>query len=220
LESLLKKKGHVVYCIDLPGFGDCPKPAKPYSIPEYAAFVHSYVTTHKLNRVICIGHSFGGRVALYLAKQFPDIIDALVLTGVPGYEPVPTIKVVVFRMLAKLGKAVIAHIPVPSIQQFARKVLYKLSGSWDYYHTTGVMRDTFKLVTRFPLAPLLGDIHQPTLLLWGEHDRLVPLRIAQKMEHVMPHASLVSVPGCTHALPVTHPEAFIQAIESWKGLRT
>ncbi|HMK62450.1 MAG TPA: alpha/beta fold hydrolase, partial [Acidimicrobiales bacterium] len=81
---------------DLPGFGATPPPPEPWGSAEYAAAVErlfvdpngadrSITSTPSAVRApaVIVGHSFGGRVALQLAVARPDLVAALVLTGVP-----------------------------------------------------------------------------------------------------------------------------------------
>ncbi len=68
--------------LDLPGFGASPPPPAAWGAEAYAELV-GRVLDEMGSPVVVLGHSFGGRVALHLAIQRPDVVHALVLTGVP-----------------------------------------------------------------------------------------------------------------------------------------
>jgi pimeloyl-ACP methyl ester carboxylesterase len=69
--------------LDLPGFGGAsPVPAEAAGAGGYAELVAPALDACA-ERVVVIGHSFGGRVAVNLAAQRPERVAALVLTGVP-----------------------------------------------------------------------------------------------------------------------------------------
>lgn len=71
-------------------------------------------------------------------------------------------------------------------------------GSKDYNALDADMRQTFSKVVNHDLAPLLKEIHQPTLLVWGDQDTETPLWMGQQMEKEIPDAGLVILEGGTH----------------------
>jgi pimeloyl-ACP methyl ester carboxylesterase len=56
-----------------------------------------------------------------------------------------------------------------------------------------------------PMAPLLTEVHVPTLLVWGEHDAVVPRDCAQQYLELLPHARLEIVTGAGHAVDLERP---------------
>src|SRR5690242_12906249 len=97
----LKKQHMRVYAPDFPGFGKAEMPDKPWHLADYVGFLHDYLRRQKLGKVVFIGHSFGGRVALRYQAVYPEEVAALVLTGAPGFTPVPKKKLMLFVALAK-----------------------------------------------------------------------------------------------------------------------
>src|SRR5436305_1909232 len=78
--------GAPAIALDLPGFGASPPPPEGWGGAEYANAVGP-VLASMAPRVVLLGHSFGGRVAVHLAAQEPDRVAGLVLTGVPLLRP-------------------------------------------------------------------------------------------------------------------------------------
>ena len=107
LVELLRKKGFRVLAPDFPGFGDEPAPLNAWHIWDYAEFLNGYITSHKLQSPLLIGHSFGGRVALAYAAKYPKNCKGLILTGAPGFSPVPKKKMLFFLILANCLKLIV-----------------------------------------------------------------------------------------------------------------
>ncbi|HEX7607853.1 MAG TPA: alpha/beta fold hydrolase, partial [Candidatus Cryosericum sp.] len=76
-----------VLALDLPGFGGTSPPPVPWGTPEYATFVERAVTFLGVTRATYIGHSFGGRIAIWLAAHAPEAVQALVLVDAAGIRP-------------------------------------------------------------------------------------------------------------------------------------
>lgn len=70
-----------VTALEFPAHGGSGKPQEDWGVPEYAAWVKAAMEALKLGPVTLVAHSFGGRVALWLAVHEPQLIRRLVLTG-------------------------------------------------------------------------------------------------------------------------------------------
>ena len=166
LEDKLKKRGYKTYCIDLPGFGNSDKPKNPLYLSDYVKFVTDFLNKLKINKVIIIGHSFGGRIGIKLTAENPKIVSTLILTGAPGLNPVPRGKILLFLYIARVGK-LLFKLPIFSIlRDNARKLLYRLARAGDFYNTDEKMRETFKNIVKEDLTLSMKKIISPTLLIW------------------------------------------------------
>lgn len=213
LQTELNKRGYDVFCPDLPGFGNTQIPKNPLKLSDYVKFVVSFIKQKKINRIVLIGHSFGGRIGIKLAADFPQYLHAVILTGAPGFTPVPRLKILFFIFLAKIGR-IIFNFPILSFfQNVSRKFLYKIAKASDFYNTDENMRDTFKNIISESLKEYLLKIRIPTLLLWGANDKIVPLYIAKRMEKYIKNTQLKVIPYARHGLPWTHPNIFVDHME-------
>lgn len=193
---------------DLPGFGLAQIPHHPLNLGDYVNFLYQYLQKNKLSQPILVGHSFGGRVCLKFQEMYPNYVRALILSGTPGFTPVAKRKIFIAVTLAKLGKIFFS---LPLIRRFEEKVrlwYYYVVGARDYYRAEGVMRETFKKIVLESLVSSMKAVRAPTLLLWGEEDIIVPVKVAQKMQAVITHARLNVVPGADHGLPYKQPVKF------------
>ncbi len=108
LFSFLNNAGFKVLIPDLPGFGSKKYLNKPYDTDDYVGFLESYLKKNKINQCIIIGHSFGGRIGIKFSVKHPVTVKKLILTGVPGLPSSSKIKIIIFRILAKVGKTIFA----------------------------------------------------------------------------------------------------------------
>ncbi|MBW3669386.1 MAG: alpha/beta hydrolase, partial [Actinobacteria bacterium] len=118
--------------LDLPGFGATPPPPEPWGAAAYAAAVAEAVEAP----AVIVGHSFGGRVAVHLAVARPDLVRALVLTGVPLLRPPGAVRRKpnpAFRVARALHRRGL----VSDARMEAMRQRY---GSADYRAAQGVMR--------------------------------------------------------------------------------
>ncbi len=215
LVSELNIRGYKVYCPDLPGFGKSKIPDKPHTLSDYIQFVINFLKKNKLNKIIIIGHSFGGRIGIKFASEYSQHIEHLILTGAPGINPVPKGKILLFLYLAKIGKIIMSLPILSNLTAVMRKILYKAAGASDFYHTNEKMRETFKNVIKEDLTSYMKKIKSKTLLLWGENDGIVPLSIARKMQDMIHNSRLEILPNTRHGAPWTNPELFANMVEKY-----
>lgn len=205
LKKLLLQINSKVLVPDLPGFGKNKKIAKPLYLRDYVDFVRKLVRKHKISNLILIGHSFGGQVALKYTEKFPQTIKKLILTGVPIYKENNSFKRTLLYVFAKLGKLF--------FQNFGKKFLYRLVGSYDYYKADPLLKLTLKNIFAENISLIARRINSPTLLIWGDSDKHTPLWIAQKGVKLMQMAKLVIIKGADHGLIYQSPEMFINQID-------
>jgi pimeloyl-ACP methyl ester carboxylesterase len=212
LRGLLKKRGYNVYAPDFPGVGNSSAPDRPYTLDDYVIFLEKYIEKQKLNKLILIGHSFGGRVGIRYTYKHPEKVEMLYLTGTPGLVPVGSAKIKLFLIISKTGKAIFSLPVLSAISVPVRKLLYKLSGATDYSRLAGVMKETFKLVIRDSLIDNMAHITVPVKLVWGGNDTVVPVSIARQMQRIIPGSKLAVIPGATHKAPYDDTVQFINAL--------
>lgn len=175
LEQHLSKYARVLN-LDFLGFGDSPRLTRPVDVPDYADGVLELIEKYSMRDVVLVGHSFGGRVAMYIAEHYPEMVSGLVLIDAAGIFPRFSIKKFVkirlHRFLKRLG-------------------LKGLKGSPDYRALDDIGRATFNNVISFDLESNLSDISCPALLIWGKDDRDTPLYMAKKLNKKIKNSELI-----------------------------
>ncbi|MER2233565.1 MAG: alpha/beta hydrolase, partial [Leuconostoc mesenteroides] len=84
------KGDHQVLLIDFPGHGKSGRPPEPWGVPEYAECLKALLERTGFTPCSVIAHSFGCRVAAWLAANDPELIDKMIFTGAAGIRPKPT----------------------------------------------------------------------------------------------------------------------------------
>lgn len=211
----LKKFGFTVYAPDLPGFGKNKLLDHPFRLADYAKFLNEYIREHHIYQPILIGHSFGGRVSLKYNQLYPRSVRALILSGTPGFTPIPKKKLLLFIALAKIGGFLFDLPPLNLFQDSVRKWYYYVVGAREFFRAEGTMRDTFKNIVQEDLVHAMESVSVPCLLLWGELDIIVPVPIARKMKEVIARSELIVIPEKDHGVPFKNPVEFASYIEKF-----
>jgi pimeloyl-ACP methyl ester carboxylesterase len=166
-------------------------------------------------RIVLVGHSFGGRIAIKYAVKYPEKIQKLILTGAAGIKHKPTMKQKIFYNLAKVGKSFFVLPIISKFQKYARKFLYKIAKEKDYYRASPRMKEIMKNILAEDLTPILKKIKTPTLLVWGKLDNSTPLADGKLMNKKIENSELVIFNNANHGLPYQKPEKFAKAIEKF-----
>lgn len=188
-------KDYRVTVMDFPAHGQSQKPEAPWQVRDFAECVKELMEKLSLAPCDIIAHSFGGRVALYMAAHWPQLVKRLVITGGAGIKKPETAEQKKRREAFQRKKRLLQGLAkAPLLGGAAEKGMEALRqkyGSADYNALDADMRRTFVQVVNEDLRPLLPQIKAPTLLIWGENDRDTPLWMGQAMEKEIPDAGLV-----------------------------
>lgn len=215
-----------VVALDLKGFGYSERPAgSDYSLTAQAELVRGAMDRLGIERAAVVGHSMGGAIAMRLVLSHPERVSRLVLVDsasddmmhrglLPSWVAAPFVPIAVtftvhrrrFRQFA-LRSAVHdpAHITPEVVEGYMRPSRFR-----------GYARGLAALLTGRgvdqPLA--IERIEQPTLILWGEHDRWLPPSQGEALAEAIPNAQLVLLRSAGH-LPLEE-----QPVESHGPLLT
>jgi pimeloyl-ACP methyl ester carboxylesterase len=201
--------GYDALAVDLPGFGGAsPEPAVALDAAGYADAVTPALDACA-RRVVVLGHSFGGRIAVNLAVGRPDRVAALVLTGVPRLVapervPAPSTGFRVVRWFHRRGL----------VSDERMEALRRSRGSDDYRNATGVMRDVLVIAVNEHYEDLLPRVTCPVELVWGDDDTAAPVTVAERaMSLFGGPVALTIVPGAGHLTPLTAAPALRAALD-------
>lgn len=199
---------------DLPGFGCSPPPPRAWGAGDYARHLEPVITGMQ-TPVVVVGHSFGGRIAVCLATEFPDLVDGLVLSGAPLVRAVPHTRPRLSYRLIRWGHR--RHL----VSDERMEAMRRKYGSRDYRAARGVMRETFVKLVNESYEEQLRILAVPVDLIWGEEDQEVPVERAAAALRTLQEADckvrLVTVPGVGHDLPLRRPDVLRQAVERMLG---
>jgi pimeloyl-ACP methyl ester carboxylesterase len=227
---------HTVLAPDLLGHGESAKPRGDYSLGAYASGLRDLMVAVGIERATFVGHSLGGGVALQLAYQFPERCDRLVLVAsgglgkevnsllravsLPGSELVMPVLLssqmhtVLDAVNGWFGRRGLRLGPTGREVWRSYSGLSETRGRLAFIHTVRSVIDlSGQRVSARDRLYLAGEV--PTLILWGERDRIIPVEHAYAAHDLIPGSTLVVVPDVGHFLPTDAPEAFIDAFEAF-----
>lgn len=190
LLKLLSNQYHLI-ALDFPGFGQSSEPVQPWTVSDYATLVENFIDKLNLKKIILIGHSFGGRVAIKIAAKNKSDIKKIILVASAGVEKK--------SLSIKLLNATAGLTP-----QFIKKIFSQHLGSADYKKTSGIMRQTFKNIINEDLQDFFPKIKVPVLLVWGDLDHTTPLDHAKTMKRLIPNSTLKIIKNGNHGIPYRH----------------
>jgi pimeloyl-ACP methyl ester carboxylesterase len=199
---------------DLPGFGASDLPPAPWGVPEYGAAVARLLARLDVSRALVLGHSFGGRLAIWLAAEQPALVDRLILIAAAGIRPPPSARRAVLVRLGRLGRLAAALPGMGGAVEHWRTRWLRAVGAEDYANA-GPLRATFVKVVEQDLRALLPRIQAPTLLIWGSQDAETPLRDCLVMAGAIPRAVRVVLQGAGHYVYLERPTQTCQAIDEF-----
>ena len=195
-----------VTLVDFYGFGKTPHPDFPLSLDDYCNSVVALISHYKMKNVILIGHSFGGRVALRLARQKGYLFDRIVLIGSAGLKPRRGLKyhfrVLRYKFNRRMGRTVCD------------------AGSADYRALQGAMKKTFVNIVNEDQKSDLPFITLPVLLIWGANDAETPLYMAKRMRRLLPASTLHVLPEAGHYVYLERPFETLGLIKDFIGGET
>ncbi len=197
LFDYLSKRSRTL-ALDFPGFGNSDTPSEVWGVKEYGEFLLSFFDAIKLKSVRLIAHSFGGRVAIWIAAHFPERVSKIILVNSAGIKPSRGLTYYLKTGTAKTGRFILKRRILGAFGEDVLSRLYSLLGSKDYKSQHGIMRSILVKVVNEDLKELLPKISVPVLLIWGENDTDVPVKYAREMERRIKDSGLVVLKDAGH----------------------
>ena len=215
-----------VISIDNRGSGLSDKPAGPYTAQMLAADVIGLLDEFGAAKAHIVGHSMGGFIAQALAIDYPERVDRLVLsaTNFGGPHHIPITPPAMAELTDVSGDPIERlrrGIAISTAPGFAESNA-EFVESWVQYRIAhpidpagyqaqlaiglGLLSETASFEHK------LGRVTAPTLLLFGEHDVVVPPGNAELLAAKLPHARVEILPNAGHVFPFETPEAANRAI--------
>lgn len=182
-----------VTAIDLPGFGSSHPDAR-LLLDELPARLAAFLGELRISRAHVMGHSMGGLVAGGLAADHPECVDRLVLVDAGFLALDPTLRHRFTGPLRTLRWTSPTILPT-MLRDLVRAGPIRMASA-----TAEVLRNDWR--------HKLPAISAPTLVVWGEHDRVCSLRIGEQIAATVPGARLVIIPGAGHNPMWEKPDVF------------
>ena len=209
------KKIYQTISLDLPGFGKSDIPLNSFSGDDYKNIVLKFISLLNLKNYVIIGHSFGGRIAIRIAKENPDELKGLILIDSAGIREKKTKKQKISESTFKFLKKITTKLFKGESREKILDKLRNIFGSTDYKSQKGVMRDTLVKVVNEDLTSFLREIKVKTLIIWGEKDKELSVKHAYIMNESIPNSKLIVLKNCGHFPYLDNLPKVLSAIESF-----
>jgi pimeloyl-ACP methyl ester carboxylesterase len=223
--ELLGRNGYRAIAVDAVGFGKSDKPDDaPYSLPLFAAMYDGLLDALGLEQATFVGHSFGGKCALAMAILHPQRVGRLVVADSEGFIPIPLFmkKAGVVPFLGEMFLWMSKHPKLFRMQlagtfHDASRIPIELETHFremlsDRTQTNALLQlsrcyDDHDLI-KSGLRKRLGELRCPTLVVWGENDRVFHRRCGEAAQREIPGARLAMIPRSGHYPHIESPRLF------------
>ncbi len=214
-----------VISVDLPGFGlTGPFPDGDYRLAHYTRFLGELLDALGVRHAVIVGNSFGGQVAIEMALDQPDRVDKLILVDALAYPGDPASIPIGFRIarMPVLNQAMQYVLPRRIVEDSIRDVYGDPSkvtpALVDRYFDMSVRAgNRASLPARFQYLPTeasaarIREVAEPTLILWGARDRLIPPEHGEHLQRDIAGSRLVMFPGLGHVPQEEDPATTVAA---------
>jgi pimeloyl-ACP methyl ester carboxylesterase len=231
---LLSKRYRVV-APDLLGHGESAKPRGDYSLGAFAAWLRDLLDELGINRATVVGQSLGGGVAMqftYQHRQYcdrlvlissgglgPDLSVLLRLASMPGAELV--LPVIAPRPLVRIGNRLGSWLTSAGMHSPQAGEMWNAYSSMSDGQTRQAFLRTLRSVVdhRGQAVSATNKLHLssglPTLLIWGDQDRIIPVSHGYATHAAVPGSRLEVLPGVGHFPHVESPTAVVQILDDF-----
>lgn len=225
------ERGFHVVAVDLPGFGFSDKPSWfDYSIASQGRVIERFMDRLGIGRATLVGSSFGGAVALTVALDYAERVEKLVLVSSVINDDVKSQKL--FRLAKMRGVGEILSPFLVDSKMFLRRRMRGTIGASNHHLITperieGVRRplraanahhSVLATARKWDANRIERDaylINHPTLILWGEHDTVVPIHNGEKIHESILNSRLVVFKDCGHVPQEETPDSFVKVVSDF-----
>lgn len=225
---MLAEDGFRVIAVDLLGFGYSEKPSWfDYSIQSQARMVSRFMNRLGIGRATIVGSSYGGAVALTLTLDYPERVEKLVLVDAVCNDEPKNHPILRLASLPGVGEVI-----TPFLCDSKSFMKMRMHGTLARVNRHMITRDRIESIIR-PLSAADGHhsvlatsrnwsaghierdahlINQPTLIIWGEEDKVIPIRNGYKLHEEILNSRLVVLKDCGHVPPEEKSELFAELV--------
>ncbi len=220
-----------VIAVDLPGFGESELSREDISIPGYGQFVDAFLGEIGVQRAVLVGNSMGGFITAEVALNHPSRVEKLVLVSAAGLVTVPRGQLAVSRRLASLfhlgaARTVARREHWVRRRGLRRMFLYGVARHPDrlqpelcYEIASGAGKpgfiDAFSAVLDYDFRDRLSDVTDPTLIVWGRNDRIVPVGGAHEYERLITGSRKEIFDDTGHVPMIERPHRFNRLLDEF-----
>lgn len=232
------KNDYRCIAIDLPGYGKSSKLPHSGKMTFYAEVIKALIDKLNLKNVVLAGHSMGGQISMVAAVNYPETIQKIILVDPAGLEEftdgqkqwfreVMTTKGVMKTTVEQIQTNLaynFYNMPKDAGFMITDRIAMRSADDFENY-CYAVVQSVFGMVDE-PMVELLGKITQPTLIMFGENDNLIPNRflnpgttakVAKAGAFLIPNSKLILVPRAGHFMQFEKSDEFNLGVKEFLG---
>jgi len=220
--------------IDLPGYAKSSAGVHSGSMIFYADTISKFVHKLNLQKVSLVGHSMGGHISIVTALLYPQLIDRLILLAPAGFETFTDEEKVWYKKnySSEIYSAInddqvrlnyeINFVKMPADAEAMIQDRIRMKSWKNFNNYTKVVSNSLCGMLDYPVFDKLNLITQPTLVLFGKNDKLIPNNylhknltpeeVAREGTLQITNSKLIIIPECGHFLQFENPESVSKEI--------
>ncbi len=214
---------HHVIVPDLRNHGRSPHDPD-VSYPAMAADVLQLLDELRLTEAVFIGHSMGGKLAMWLALNAGERVSRLVSVDMApvAYESAfaPILQALMELPLDQIDSRkaadtwLSAAVPIKSVRDYLLQNLQHTEQGWRWRNNVAALNAGMDMIMDFPATPMEQNYAGPALFVYGSESDYVLAQYHRRILELFPAAELESITGAGHWVYAEQPEAFLQLINS------
>jgi pimeloyl-ACP methyl ester carboxylesterase len=197
-----------------PGYGRSERPTWLRSVRDVAVICQGLLAELGVSGHSLLGLGFGGWIAAEMATMAPRDVRRLVLVGAMGLKPAEG---------DILDQALLSYIDYVRAGFHDPRAFERVFGSvttdqlvdWDICREMSFRIAWKPYMYSQTLPHLLGAVRAPTLVVWGDDDKIVPPSAGERYRDLLPRARLETVRSCGHYVDMEQPEALAALIDGF-----
>jgi len=199
-----------------PGYGKSERPQWLRSVRDVGAMYQWLLADLAIDRPTLVGLGFGGWIAAEMAAMAPRDMHRLVLVGAMGLKP-PEGDIYDQALVSYIDYARAGFHDQAAFARVYGEVTTDQLVEWDLCREMSFRIAWKPYMYSQTLPHLLGAVRAPSLVVWGDDDKIVPLSAGEQYRDRLPEARLEVVGSCGHFVEMERPEALADLIEAFLG---
>jgi pimeloyl-ACP methyl ester carboxylesterase len=207
--------GGGILAIDLPGHGESSGDCED-AIEAYAHALLEFMDRLEIEQAVLGGHSMGGAVAQQVCLDYPERVNGLILVGSGAKLRVHPQLIEDCHRQETYPQAV-SQILEWSFSQHADQKLVSLAGERMKDIPPSILESDFKACNVFDIHEVVGEIKQPTLIICGADDQMMPVKFSEYLAEKINGSRLEIIPEAGHMVMLEKPERVARLFDEFLG---
>lgn len=220
----LAEAGYHVWAIDLIGYGLSDKPINAiYNVDFFVQQVKAFMDAKNITKAHLVGNSMGGGLALCIALSHPKYVHSLTLLSALGYPLDMPFYIFLARHISQIWTPFLSS---TMIRYGLQQIVYNKDQITDEqveayrlpYRLPGGIAASLLTLQQFDnrilaeMRKYYASFSYPTLIIWGDHDILIPIQHYERFIQDFPHASKLLITNCGHIPQEEEPQQVLTAM--------